>query len=124
MECSVCLDDATDRTELECGHSFCRGCILGWCRRRASCPLCKRPVPLLLYSVSPTEQHCCFFDLSSVNWEIAPPDGELGTQIVRSDVFEAGSLVTRVNDILFPTPADLLDELLRGICDGEAPGLP
>ena len=45
-DCPICqceLPKAT--TTLECGHSFCTGCILTWFQRKNSCPYCRAEVP-------------------------------------------------------------------------------
>lgn len=45
-DCPICqceLPKAT--TTLECGHSFCTGCILQWFQRNNTCPMCRAEVP-------------------------------------------------------------------------------
>jgi len=42
-KCMICLDDTlTSPVELNCGHSFCHGCIKTWFQTRDSCPCCRR----------------------------------------------------------------------------------
>lgn len=43
-ECSICLDDITDRTPirtLKCGHVFHKGCIEQWFKKYITCPYCR-----------------------------------------------------------------------------------
>lgn len=45
LHCSCCLQLFAEPVRLtDCGHSFCRGCILRYClgRPRSACPLCRR----------------------------------------------------------------------------------
>ena len=40
--CSVCLEPANSACRLPgCGHVFCRGCIVSWLDRSATCPNCR-----------------------------------------------------------------------------------
>ncbi|XP_038672430.1 E3 ubiquitin-protein ligase TRIM39-like [Scyliorhinus canicula] len=42
--CPICLDFFTDPVTIDCGHNFCRGCILGYwtpLRGKVSCPQCR-----------------------------------------------------------------------------------
>ncbi|KAL4069339.1 Pex12 amino terminal region-domain-containing protein [Scleroderma citrinum] len=41
-KCTLCLEERTDSCATECGHLFCWGCIVGWGRERAECPLCRQ----------------------------------------------------------------------------------
>ncbi|GMG29141.1 unnamed protein product [Ambrosiozyma monospora] len=42
--CMLCLCEMTDPTCASCGHVFCWGCILDWCKERQECPLCRASV--------------------------------------------------------------------------------
>ncbi|KAG1749663.1 Pex12 amino terminal region-domain-containing protein [Suillus paluster] len=44
--CTLCLDERTDSCATECGHLFCWGCIVGWGREKAECPLCRQALSL------------------------------------------------------------------------------
>ncbi|XP_075575963.1 E3 ubiquitin-protein ligase RNF135 [Pelecanus crispus] len=49
LSCACCLQHFTDPVRLTgCSHSFCRPCILQYCkgRQRAGCPLCRRDFQL------------------------------------------------------------------------------
>lgn len=41
-QCSICLDEFTDRVSLDnCTHTYCKGCIVTWCKNNSSCPDCR-----------------------------------------------------------------------------------
>lgn len=42
--CMLCLSPMKDPACASCGHVFCWGCILDWCKERQECPLCRAPV--------------------------------------------------------------------------------
>jgi hypothetical protein len=45
-DCCICYSELPKATTtLECGHSFCTGCILTWFQRKNSCPYCRAEVP-------------------------------------------------------------------------------
>merc|ERR1712156_731887 len=41
FKCSICMDIFTIPTTINCGHTFCRGCIIKWALRIGSCPFCR-----------------------------------------------------------------------------------
>ncbi|CDK24859.1 unnamed protein product [Kuraishia capsulata CBS 1993] len=43
-KCMLCLSYMTNPSCAQCGHFFCWGCILDWCRENPHCPLCRQPV--------------------------------------------------------------------------------
>ncbi|TFK76695.1 hypothetical protein BDN72DRAFT_783075, partial [Pluteus cervinus] len=45
-KCTLCLEERTDSCSTECGHLFCWGCIVGWGREKAECPLCRQSLNL------------------------------------------------------------------------------
>lgn len=45
-DCCICYSELPKATTtLECGHSFCTGCILQWFQRNNTCPMCRAEVP-------------------------------------------------------------------------------
>ena len=45
-DCCICCSEIPNaKTTLECGHSFCTGCILTWFKRKNNCPMCRATVP-------------------------------------------------------------------------------
>ncbi|KAG2370224.1 Pex12 amino terminal region-domain-containing protein [Suillus spraguei] len=44
--CTLCLEERTNSCATECGHLFCWGCIAGWGREKAECPLCRQALSL------------------------------------------------------------------------------
>ena len=44
-ECCICCSELPKATTtLECGHTFCTGCILTWFKRKNNCPMCRAVV--------------------------------------------------------------------------------
>ena len=43
-ECSCCLNVWRGPVRTICNHIVCRGCLINWRRRKASCPLCRSPL--------------------------------------------------------------------------------
>ena len=44
-DCCICCSEIPKaKTTLECGHSFCTGCILTWFKRKNNCPMCRAEV--------------------------------------------------------------------------------
>lgn len=44
--CVICLEPMVTAKVLRCGHLFHRGCLRMWLERHATCPHCRRAVPL------------------------------------------------------------------------------
>jgi hypothetical protein len=45
--CSICLEQPADPLKLNCGHSFCEGCIYNWMYHQhteATCPTCRTEI--------------------------------------------------------------------------------
>jgi len=43
--CCICYSELPKATTtLECGHTFCTGCILTWFKRKNNCPMCRAEV--------------------------------------------------------------------------------
>jgi hypothetical protein len=40
-ECAICLESGTNATILNCGHKFCRKCLMTWLPIRNACPMCR-----------------------------------------------------------------------------------
>eukprot|EP01129_Flabellula_baltica_P015029 TRINITY_DN7403_c0_g1_i1.p1 TRINITY_DN7403_c0_g1~~TRINITY_DN7403_c0_g1_i1.p1 ORF type:complete len:521 (+),score=40.98 TRINITY_DN7403_c0_g1_i1:8-1570(+) len=41
LTCSICFSVYEDPVLIDCGHSFCRGCIEQWTDQHSTCPLCR-----------------------------------------------------------------------------------
>lgn len=51
QECGICMEPVKQRGLLDsCGHVFCFGCIMKWCKRCSACPHCKRDVSIITKS--------------------------------------------------------------------------
>ena len=49
LSCTICMDLLTNPYSTECGHTFCKSCILNWTRSTAnSCPVCRKPVKKIM----------------------------------------------------------------------------
>ncbi|XP_062896918.1 E3 ubiquitin-protein ligase rnf8 isoform X1 [Mobula hypostoma] len=44
LQCIICSEYFIQAVTLGCSHSFCRLCIREWGRRRAECPICRKPI--------------------------------------------------------------------------------
>lgn len=42
--CMLCLSPMRDPSCASCGHVFCWGCIMEWCKERNECPLCRNVI--------------------------------------------------------------------------------
>lgn len=51
-ECPICLELQRVCVKLDCGHNFCRECIVEWMHISNTCPLCKKNYISLMSSSS------------------------------------------------------------------------
>lgn len=52
LQCSICHELYVKATCVDCGHIFCRKCIMTWKRQKKSCPTCRKPIKNLLSCIS------------------------------------------------------------------------
>ena len=45
LRCLLCTDVLDCPTLTPCGHLFCWDCVVPWCSKRFTCPLCRQPSP-------------------------------------------------------------------------------
>lgn len=44
-KCVICLGNyEEDRGTLECGHTFCKDCLIRWWRNHSNCPFCRQEI--------------------------------------------------------------------------------
>jgi hypothetical protein len=43
IKCCICMNESTNYT-IDCGHSFCKLCIITWCKTSLTCPICKQSI--------------------------------------------------------------------------------
>lgn len=49
-KCSICIEDVKSETRLNCGHIFCKECIIRYERKGGmNCPNCRRPFVITNY---------------------------------------------------------------------------
>ncbi|NXQ85011.1 TOPRS ligase, partial [Nyctibius grandis] len=59
--CPICRDARDDVAyALPCLHQFCLRCILRWGKRKTECPLCRRPLERVKFSVQGADNHIDF----------------------------------------------------------------
>ena len=44
IQCSVCSEVLMDATAINCGHTFCKYCIVKWKRQKPNCPVCRKAI--------------------------------------------------------------------------------
>lgn len=40
--CSICCQKRTNKANLNCGHEFCKRCIIKWKKIKNNCPVCRQ----------------------------------------------------------------------------------
>lgn len=66
-ECSICLDNLNDETQLVCSHSFCAACIVDYGKHKFNmmnilCPVCRAETPRLIPQFQRTGDNKAVFD--------------------------------------------------------------
>lgn len=46
LYCAICQEIFTDAHRMKCGHTFCRECIVDWCRYSNKCPICRMEIDI------------------------------------------------------------------------------
>ena len=41
LQCPICMEIFIIATSINCGHTFCRDCILDWKKKAKTCPVCR-----------------------------------------------------------------------------------
>lgn len=41
LYCVICREIFNDPHRLQCGHTFCKGCIVKWAKMKSGCPICR-----------------------------------------------------------------------------------
>ena len=58
LQCLLCTDPLQSPTLTPCGHFFCWDCVVPWCSKRSTCPLCRQPsLPQQLWAVHFDSMH-------------------------------------------------------------------
>uniref|UniRef100_A0A8C3Q7X6 RING-type domain-containing protein n=1 Tax=Geospiza parvula TaxID=87175 RepID=A0A8C3Q7X6_GEOPR len=61
--CPICHDEQEGVAYvIPCGHEFCMGCILRWAEKKPECPLCRRLIESVRFSLQEQEINCYFPD--------------------------------------------------------------
>ena len=56
--CPICCDARNDIAyAMPCGHRFCLGCIVRWADVKPECPLCRRPIEIVRFSVQAEDDY-------------------------------------------------------------------
>ncbi|CAI4222145.1 unnamed protein product [Auanema sp. JU1783] len=52
LTCPICMLLFTKPSMLDCGHSFCSGCIVSWLEKHDNCPVCRSPAEKTIINIS------------------------------------------------------------------------
>uniref|UniRef100_A0A8C9NGS0 RING-type domain-containing protein n=1 Tax=Serinus canaria TaxID=9135 RepID=A0A8C9NGS0_SERCA len=67
--CPICHDEQEGVAYvIPCGHEFCMGCILRWAEKKPECPLCRRLIESVRFSL----QEQKYLDSFLCIWEQVP----------------------------------------------------
>lgn len=90
-ECCICFNPTTNLID-PCGHLMCKECILTWCRKTISCPLCKTTLlaPCSMSDLEPVKSPTVFFGVA--------PSQQVGVTI--SNISDASQRGVRVKNMV------------------------
>lgn len=74
LTCSICMNLFNKPYSSECGHIFCKSCVLNWAKTSKSCPVCRNPISrisraIVIENILDDMQVFCIYDEFGCPWE-------------------------------------------------------
>ena len=110
-ECAVCFEP-TENQLFPCHHSICKSCIVRWCAKNQTCPLCKAFVlsPVIHQELLKNGRNTLCVPVSDkpdMGVRLCNASGTVGLRVLRVDKagimracgLHRGDVITHINDI-------------------------
>ena len=77
QECPICYHAVAHAVRTDCGHQFCRGCLIAALQAKEACPLCRAPVSVEALAVGASAEHNKLAGVHPVTFSVHRECGEL-----------------------------------------------
>lgn len=112
--CPICHDEQEGVAYvIPCGHEFCMGCILRWAEKKPECPLCRRLIESVRFSLQEQKYLECVITPQGESPETSSQVGSSAGSSRQKDLFASW----------MGTAASALQLLLNLLCKGHSPQL-